>query len=526
MSSLTNYRGLQVFPSDAPPPGAGGLAISDNFTDLVDWHPLSKWAQTGNPTASNDNTENYFPGSLWLNSSTNELFLCMSSATGAAVWQQVILAPINQSTGYTNFADSSGVAVGSACMAAFYGERFTASGSAITLPDAPFFDIPSVGDNVTFLSSSGIIFKTTITVVTDGQHFSVASAPSFSAGFVAVVLTSNSNAGSLAIGSTSLATGWGLAVGSNCVADGMGGSVALGAFSRASGSNAFAFGGSSIASGNYSFAGGGLGPTVSSGNYSFAFGVGSTASGFGSVAFGLSCDAMGSGAFAFGGVATASGNYSFAGGGGIQPVTASGNYAFAFGAGTTAGGGYALAGGHGSKAAGICAFAFGMQCSASGTYTTSAGAYANADNFGQVAYAAGQFANAGDAQRSNYVLRNSTSGATATNLFLDGKSAVLVLTTNQTTWGYTVYVSAYDSTDNYAGRWKIEGCVKRDNNGNVTMVGTPAVTSWVDSGFSGSATCVADNTAKALQVQVTGVASKTIRWAAHAKVEQVSFGKP
>ncbi len=512
MSSLTNYRGLQVFPSDAPPPGAGGYAISKNFSNLVNWHPLSQWAQTGNPIASDDQTLNYYPGSLWLNSSTNELFLCISSATGAAVWQQVILAPVNQSTGYANFTDASGIAIGSACMAALYGERFTASGTAITLPDAPFFDMPSVGDNVTFLSSSGIIFKTTITVVTDGQHFSVASAPSYSAGFVAVVLNSNSHAGSLAIGSTSLATGWGLAVGSNAIADGMGGSVAFGVGSRASGSNALAFGGSSVASGNYSFAGGGLGQTVASGNYAFAFGTRSTASAIGSVAFG--------------GTATASGNYSFAAGGGIQPVTASGNYGAAFGAGTTAGGAYALAGGHGSKAIGICAFAFGMQCSASGAYTTSAGAYANADNFGQVAYAAGQFVNVGDAQRSDYVLRNSTSVATATNLFLDGKSAVLVLSANQTTWGYTVYVSAYDSMDNYAGRWKIEGCVKRDNNGNVTMVGTPVVTSWVDNGFSGSATCVADNTAKALQVQVTGVASKTIRWAAHAKVEQVSFGKP
>lgn len=89
MTSLINYHGLEV-PSATP--GVGGAAISDNFQSLVDWHPLSQWAQSGNPTASNDNTQNYFPGSLWLNSSTNELFLCMSSATGAAVWEQVILA--------------------------------------------------------------------------------------------------------------------------------------------------------------------------------------------------------------------------------------------------------------------------------------------------------------------------------------------------------------------------------------------------------------------------------------------------
>ena len=526
MASLINYRGLQVFPSDAPPPGAGGLAISDNFTNLVDWHPLSQWAQPGNPTASDNSTLNYYPGSLWLNSSTGELFLCVSSTPNTAVWQQVILAPINVNTGYTNFTDSSGVAVGSACMAAFYGERFTASGQAITLPDAPFFDMPSVGDKVTFLSSSGSVFNTTITAVTDDQHFSVASAPAFSSGFVAVALSSNANSGSLAIGSTSLASGWALAVGSNCIADGMGGSVALGSGCRASGSNAFAFGGSAIASGNYAFAGGGLGQTVASGNYAFAFGLNSTAKGLAAFALGSACNASGIGAFAFGGSVTASGNYSFACGGGIQPVTASGNYSFACGAGTTAGGGYAFAGGHGCKSNGTCSIVFGLACSSTGAYATCTGAYAKADYFGQVAHAAGRFNNTGDAQRSEYLLRNTTSGSTATNLFLDGSSAVMGMSANQTTWGYTATVSAYDSTDNYAGRWKIEGCIKRDSSGNVTMVGMPTITSWMDSNFTGSATCVADNTAKALQVQVAGMASKTIRWVAQVKTEQVSFGNP
>ncbi len=109
MTSLVNYRGLEV-PSSTF--GAGGAAIAENFQILADWHPLSQWAQPGNPTASDDSTLNYYPGSLWLNSSTNELFLCFSSAPGAAVWQQVILAAqANEPNGYLGL-NGDGVAEG------------------------------------------------------------------------------------------------------------------------------------------------------------------------------------------------------------------------------------------------------------------------------------------------------------------------------------------------------------------------------------------------------------------------------
>jgi hypothetical protein len=109
MTTLQNYHGLEI-PSSTP--GTGGAAISDNFQSLIDWHPLSTWMQAGNPTASDDNTQNYYPGSLWLNISTNQLFLCMSSATGAAVWVQVMLASqANQADGYLGL-NAEGVAEG------------------------------------------------------------------------------------------------------------------------------------------------------------------------------------------------------------------------------------------------------------------------------------------------------------------------------------------------------------------------------------------------------------------------------
>lgn len=91
MATLTAYKGLQVVSPD--PTGDGGLAIQNDFKALVDWSPKSSWAQSADPSASNDLTQDYYPGSLWLRTNTTppKLFVCQSSATGAAVWRQVLL---------------------------------------------------------------------------------------------------------------------------------------------------------------------------------------------------------------------------------------------------------------------------------------------------------------------------------------------------------------------------------------------------------------------------------------------------
>ncbi|RLS54289.1 MAG: hypothetical protein DWH91_12115 [Planctomycetota bacterium] len=91
MATLTAYRGLQVVTPN--PTGDGGLAIQNDLKSLVDWSPKSVWAQSADPTAGDDQTGNYFPGSLWLRTDVSppKLFVCQSSATGAAVWKQVLL---------------------------------------------------------------------------------------------------------------------------------------------------------------------------------------------------------------------------------------------------------------------------------------------------------------------------------------------------------------------------------------------------------------------------------------------------
>jgi len=98
MASLTAYRGLQVLTPD--PTGDGGLAIQNDLKALVDWSPKSVWAQSADPTVDDDETEDFFPGSIWLRTNTTppKLFVCRSSATGAAVWQQILLEVAQDST--------------------------------------------------------------------------------------------------------------------------------------------------------------------------------------------------------------------------------------------------------------------------------------------------------------------------------------------------------------------------------------------------------------------------------------------
>ena len=49
----------------------------------------NKTDATANPVVTNDNTEGYAPGSLWLNNNTGRVFLCVGNSTGAAVWREI-----------------------------------------------------------------------------------------------------------------------------------------------------------------------------------------------------------------------------------------------------------------------------------------------------------------------------------------------------------------------------------------------------------------------------------------------------
>ena len=114
------------------------------------------------------------------------------------------------------------------------------------------------------------------------------------------------------------------------------------------------------------------------------------------------------------------------------------------------------------SATGTNAVALGSGAAASGTGSLAVGAGASATLYGQVANANGSFATAGDAQQSIFVLRNSTTNATQTELFLDGSSARMVLP-NNSLWTFSIFIGGRrtDATGGGAG-YKVEGVIRRD----------------------------------------------------------------
>lgn len=166
----------------------------------------------------------------------------------------------------------------------------------------------------------------------------------------------------------------------------------------------------------------------------------------------------------------------------------------------------------------------------SGSAATATGAFAIGDGtsasiYGQQAYANGKFATAGDAQNGTYVLRNITTTAAATELFLDGVAGTQrIVVPNNSVWTFSILIAARrtDATGGGAG-YKFEGVLRKDTTaGSLTMVGTPSKSILGETNTAWDVALTADTTNGSLKVSVTGEAAKTIRWVAVVNTSQVT----
>lgn len=168
-------------------------------------------------------------------------------------------------------------------------------------------------------------------------------------------------------------------------------------------------------------------------------------------------------------------------------------------------------------ATGTNAVAIGSGSTASAVGSFAEGDGTNASIWGSKAYANGMFATAGDAQHGVYILRNETTNATSTPLYLDGTSATQRLVVpNNSVWTFSIMVSARrtDATGGGAG-YKFEGVVRKDTtSGSITFVGTPSKTILGETDALWDVTLTANTTDGDLRVSVTGQAAKTVRWVA------------
>jgi hypothetical protein len=166
--------------------------------------------------------------------------------------------------------------------------------------------------------------------------------------------------------------------------------------------------------------------------------------------------------------------------------------------------------------------------SATGLASTVPGGFrAKATRYGELSHAAGYFTVVGDAQHTVLIARKTTTDATANQvLFLDNSSARLTLPA-ETTWAFSIKLSAYNDTDNQGGWWIFRGGIRLNAANGTALIGSLITESGFESSFNtASASVVADDTNEALEIRVTGVASKNIRWVAVVDISQVSYGTP
>jgi hypothetical protein len=212
-------------------------------------------------------------------------------------------------------------------------------------------------------------------------------------------------------------------------------------------------------------------------------------------------------------------------GGGRQNSAGNSYVTVAGGRGNAASGGYAtVVGGQDNTASGGWAVAGGRANAVSGDYATvPGGVYASATHFGEMAYAGGGFAVAGDAQASTYVLRRENAMAAGAwhELFLDGNSASQRLTIAPgRTVTFDMLVAGSTAAGESAG-YRIEGLI--ENVGGVTaLVGAPMVTVLGEDDAAWNVQVLANDTLDALLPQVQGN-GETIRWVARVSTAEVNW---
>ena len=217
----------------------------------------------------------------------------------------------------------------------------------------------------------------------------------------------------------------------------------------------------------------------------------------------------------------ASGQYAFIGGG--SGNTASGIAATCIGETNIASGQRAIAAGNNSTASGISsiayggsvanttfAFAIGWAVQSTALGGLALGRDSRADRTMMQAHAGGQFAANGDAQRARFVLRNKTTNATATELFLDGSSTRLTIPSGKTIGG-TIQIAGASSGGEEAVHY-IRQFLIRNRGGTTGLIGSIQTvgTDIESTGLSAcSVTLTADDTNDSLKVEVEGPAALT-----------------
>ena len=143
--------------------------------------------------------------------------------------------------------------------------------------------------------------------------------------------------------------------------------------------------------------------------------------------------------------------------------------------------------------------------------------------YGMKSFANGKFSNTGDAQHGMYVLRNITTNAIATELFLNGSNQSLVIPNNSVvSFSITIAARRTDTTGGGAG-YKFDGVVMKDTtSASISLIGIPSKTVLGETNKPWDVTLTTNTTNGSLKISVIGEAFKTIRWVATVLTTEVT----
>lgn len=220
----------------------------------------------------------------------------------------------------------------------------------------------------------------------------------------------------------------------------------------------------------------------------------------------------------------ASGDYSFTAG---ASNISSGSYSVSLGNSNTSSNLFSIALGQACFVSGVSSIGMGDSCTANGDFSMALGRHASVFSIiGRQAYASGQEASIGDSQVSKFVLRERTTGNTATTLTTNSSAAGTnnqVVLSNNATYRFKGVIVGRQSGSTNTAAWDIEGLIVRGTSAATTVLNVSTVTLVQNSPAWGTPTLAADTTNGCLQVQVTGAAATNIQWVCRIETTEVIY---
>jgi len=166
---------------------------TDNTDTAAVWKPISfgKNNSTGSaPGVTNDIDEGYLPGSVWLNTSSGQLYICSDNSDGAAVWS-------NQGAAGQVKVDAAAAAGYLIDVLTVGGGSLTDNGDTLDIPSSPL-GLTNGGDKTTAFTA---VINTKYTVdCTSAVEVTLPAAPSKGD----IVVLSKYNSGNITINLNSL----------------------------------------------------------------------------------------------------------------------------------------------------------------------------------------------------------------------------------------------------------------------------------------------------------------------------------